>query len=273
VSARIEWTAIIERAAVIVRAYDTSVTLRQLFYRLVSEQLLPNSQAAYKGLSARTAEARRQAEFPPLIDRGRTIHRYQHFDGARHALGWLSRIYRLDRTKGQDVSLYIGVEKAGMVIQLQSWFGGLGIPVLALGGYSSQTYVDDVAADATDQERPAILLYAGDFDPSGEDIDRDFEDRTDCWDKVIRIALTAGQVRDFGLPPNPGKTTDSRAAGFIARHGELVQVELDALDPDDLRALYQAAIDRYWDTSAYEAVLSQEHEDLRHLRAAAGGAS
>ena len=38
----------------------TSVTLRQLFYRLVSAQVIPNSQGAYKRLSALTAEARRE---------------------------------------------------------------------------------------------------------------------------------------------------------------------------------------------------------------------
>jgi hypothetical protein len=269
---RIEWPAIIEHAAGIVRSYSTGVTLRQLFYRLVSAQMIPNSQTAYKRLSSLTAEARREGTFPDLIDRGRSIHRRASWDNPRDAIGSLIRQYRRDRTSGQDVSLYIGVEKAGMVIQLQSWFGDLGVPVLALGGYSSQTYVDDVAYDATSQDRDAILLYAGDFDPSGEDIDRDFEERTDCWDKVIRVALSASQVRQYGLPPNPGKATDSRAAGFIARHGELVQVELDALDPDDLRALFTDAIGRYWDTSAYELVRQQEREDLQWLRTLAGSA-
>lgn len=56
----------------------------------------------------------------PVYDRGRTIHEYQWFTGTGDALTWLSRIYRLDRTRDQDVSLYLGVEKAGMVIQLQS---------------------------------------------------------------------------------------------------------------------------------------------------------
>lgn len=157
-----------------------------------------------------------------------------------------------------------------MVVQLQAWFGALGIPILALGGYSSQTYTDDVARDADDQCRPAILLYGGDFDPSGEDIDRDFIERTDCWDEVVRVALTAEQVRDYRLPVNPGKVTDSRAAGFIERHGQLVQVELDALDPDDLRALFDAALAGYWDTSTFEDVLAREQDDLRRLRDAAG---
>jgi hypothetical protein len=267
---RIDWPAVISQAAGIVRGYDTSVTLRQLFYRLVSAQLIPNTEGAYKRLSAVTAQARRDGTFPALIDRGRMIHRYRSFTDARQGLGWLARIYRLDRTAGQDVSIYLGVEKAGMVVQLQAWFGDLGVPVLALGGYSSQTYADDVAGDARYQARPAVLLYAGDFDPSGEDIDRDFIERTACWDKVVRVALDRDQVRGYRLPVNPGKATDSRAAGFIVRHGALMQVELDALDPDDLRALFAAALSGYWDTSAHEGVLAQERADVQYLREVSG---
>jgi hypothetical protein len=48
-----------------------------------------------------------------------------------------------------------------------------------------------------------------------------------------------------------------------------VQVELDALDPDTLRALFQNAIDQFWDTSAYARMLAQEEADLRRLREAA----
>ncbi len=46
-----------------------------------------------------------------------------------------------------------------------------------------------------------MLLYGGDYDPSGEDIDRDFEKRTNCWDIVKRVALTAEQVKKYGLVP------------------------------------------------------------------------
>lgn len=42
-----EWPELLEKAAVIVESYDTFVTLRQLFYRLVAAQLLPNTLNAY----------------------------------------------------------------------------------------------------------------------------------------------------------------------------------------------------------------------------------
>ena len=259
-SGRTDWAPVIEQAAEIVWSYDTSVTLRQLFYRLVSNQTIPNTTTAYKRLSALTAEARRDDEFPDLIDRGRTIHRYTCWPDIATALKEARGYFRLDRTSGQDVSLYLGVEKAGMVVQLQSWFGRLGIPIIALGGYSSQTYVDDIVEDTETHDRPAVLLYGGDFDPSGEDIDRDFVERTDCWNDVVRVALTAAQVRQYALPINAGKRSDSRAAGFISRHGSLMQVELDALDPAVMRQLFADAISEYWDTSAYEAVMDDERQ-------------
>jgi hypothetical protein len=262
---RLDWKAITQRAAGIVRSYSTGVTLRQLFYRLVSDGTLPNTDVSYKTLSARTAEARRQGSFPDLIDRGRVIHRYRTFDSPQQAHDWLVDIYRRDRTEGQPWSVYLGVEKSGMVEQLEAWFGDLGIPILALGGYASQTYVQEVERDVLDQDRPAVLLYAGDHDPSGEDIDRDFISRVGCFDKVVRVALSAEQVTAYGLPPMPGKATDTRAKGFITKHGQLRQVELDALDPDDLRSLCQTALDGFWDMSAYQSVLEREEAEREEL--------
>jgi hypothetical protein len=254
----LDWHYVVNEAAHIVRSYDTGVTLRQLFYRLVSAQILPNSQNAYKGLSRHTARARRDGWFPALIDRGRKIERPLHFDSPKEAVTAIKRAYRRDRTEGQDYCLYLAIEKAGIVEQLSTWFGPLGIPILPLGGYSSQTFVDDVVKDIDADGREAILIYAGDFDPSGEDIDRDFEARTDCWDQVIRVALLPAQIAQYNLPPLPGKASDARAAGFIARHGTLMQVEIDALPPNILRGLYQDAIDRYWDEPEYQDVLARE---------------
>jgi hypothetical protein len=275
---RIQWAPVVEHAAVVVAGYATGVTLRQLFYRLVSDGTLPNTQSAYSRLSEHTARARREGTFPPLIDRGRTIHQAGGFTDAATARRWLAEQFRLERTEGQLFAVYLGVEKAGMVEQLASWFGDLGVPILALGGYSSQSYVDVVADDVARQMRPAVLLYAGDHDPSGEDIDRDFvarvaAARVSCaaaireggaipgFDEVVRVALSWEQVVEYDLPPQPGKQADSRAAAFAERHGRLVQVELDALDPDVLRGLYADALAQRWDDDVYAAVLEREQTE------------
>src|SRR3546814_16095449 len=120
-------------------------------------------------------------------------------------------------------------------------------PVVDLGGYSSQTYVKEVVLDVEAQDRPAVLLYAGDFDPSGEDIDRDFTARTDCFAKVVRVALNAEQVTEYDLPRAMGKATGSRARRFVELPGTPVQVELDAVPPGGRQPLYRHAYTHYGD--------------------------
>ncbi|MPZ18114.1 MAG: hypothetical protein GEV06_09410 [Luteitalea sp.] len=161
------WGSLLADAARIVKGYDTPVTLRQLFYRLVSAGVLRNTRAEYTQLSHRTAAARRAGTFPALMDRNRRIDRPVTFTSVADARRWLASLYRRDRTEGQAVSVYLAIEKAGLVAQLRAWFGDLGLPVLPLGGYSSESFESEVVDDVRGQGRSAVLLYAGDFDPSG----------------------------------------------------------------------------------------------------------
>lgn len=263
---RLDWNHVLGVAARIVESYDTNVTLRQLFYRLVSMELIENTQGRYNALSSRTAQARREGWFPSLIDPGREIYRPAHWSSPESAMQALRKQYRRDRTENQEFSVYIGVEKMALAELLRLWFGKYGIGVLVLRGYASQTYIDDIAEEVNDADRPAILIYGGDFDPSGMDIQRDFVSRTGCWEFVERVALSWELVEQYNLPPLPGKASDSRAARFEEEHGQLVQVELDALPPDTLRELYEAEFDRWWDQEVYESVLEQEERDRARLK-------
>lgn len=266
---RIDWqNLVLPRAVAIVESYDTGVTLRQLFYRLVSEELIPNTQNAYKSLSRVSAEARRKGEFPRLIDPTRTIYVPGTFTSPRQAREWLRGEYRRDRTEGQEWTVFLAVEKSGLVEQLRSWFGNpFGVPILALSGYTSQTYATAVRNRFAGETRPVAVLYGGDFDPSGMDIPRDFLQRAggDYVTEFRRVALNEEQVTEYDLPPQPGKRSDSRASQFVERYGRLVQVELDALIPADLRALFQSALSEYWDTSAYESALETEAAERERL--------
>lgn len=270
------WADVLAHAAGIVRSYNTGVTLRQLFYRLVSDLTLPNTPNYYRALSSHTAEGRREGTFPELLDRTSKIERYQSFADLAAARKWLRAIYRRDRTEGQECTVILAVEKAGLSAQLAAWFTGpYGIPHVALGGYASQTLCDQVRRDVERQGRPAILIYAGDHDPTGEDIDRDFEARTACWEDVIRVALSRLQVQRYNLPTSVDADVaaklkgDPRAAAFMSRHGDLVQYEVDALPPDVLQELFWDALGDYWDDDAHDAVMAQEKTERDELGAAA----
>ena len=121
--------------------------------------------------------------------------------------------------------------------------------------------VSPIARRTDDGDVLPIVLYLGDHDPSGEDMVRDIRDRLvefgcDGID-VRKLALTMAQIRTFNPPPNPAKITDSRAAGYIARHGDQ-SWELDALPPRELNRLVQAAISEIVDAEKMALVIVEE---------------
>lgn len=263
----LKWEPIVERAAEIVSSYGGGVTLRQLFYRLLSESILPNTNSAYKQLSSKTAKARREGWFPGLVDHTREIRQSSSWTSPHDAMQDFVRWYERPRTEGQEYAIYLGAEKATMLSQLDSWFSRLGIPIILFRGYGSQTYLDEITAHWHADEREPILIYAGDLDPSGEDIERDFEERTSLipW-TIERVAVIYDQIDELGLVKQSGKWTDTRAPKFAAKYGELFQIEVEAVEPDTLEQLYRDALGKYWDESTYQEILAAEKSERAELQ-------
>src|SRR5262245_9038792 len=195
---RIDWKgAVLPHAADIVRSYTTGVTLRQLFYRLVADATIPNTRQAYQGLSRESTKARRDGEFPQLVDRRRRIARPGFFDTPQDARDYIKSVYRRDRTEGQATNLYVGCEKDALSALLENWLNDRGIPVLVVGGWHSEGYERQINRDVdwygVNQGRPSILLYLGDLDPAGEGIQKNIGRHVD-FDKIIRVALDNDQA-------------------------------------------------------------------------------
>jgi hypothetical protein len=142
-------------------------------------------------------------------------------------------------------------------------FGDLGVPIAALRGYASESLEAEVLDLVKRERREVVLFYVGDFDPTGEDIPRAFEQTTGL--ELHRVALTPEQVEEYELPPAPGKRTDTRAASFEARHGRLVQVELEALPPETLRSLVADALEPFLDRGLIALVHEREEEERARL--------
>ena len=124
------------------------------------------------------------------------------------------------------------------------------------------------------QDKRIHVLYFGDFDPSGEDMDRHLVDALSYFDldsyiiDFERIAVTEDQIDEYDLPPIPEDSEtldkldkDSRKGGFINKYGQLMAVELDALlaiVPDQFKLLMQESVDQYFDQTIYKT------EQARH---------
>ena len=92
-----------DRAADIVTGYDRvgGCTLRQAYYRLVAEGLIPHTAPTYRRLSSRLAQARREERFPDLIDPLREVHVSPAWPDAGAFLRAAPDWFALDRTAGQ----------------------------------------------------------------------------------------------------------------------------------------------------------------------------
>jgi hypothetical protein len=88
--------------------------------------------------------------------------------------------------------------------------------------------------------------------------------------EVEKIALTIDQVEEYGPPPNPAKTGDTRAEAYIEKYGDS-SWEVDALPPDVLQGLIRARLEEIVDKSKMDAVIEEEEQDKALLLAAVEG--
>jgi hypothetical protein len=79
------------------------------------------------------------------------------------------------------------------------------------------------------------------------------------------VAVTPRTIIDYDLPELPGERSDWRSAAFAVRHGRLVQVEVEALEPADLCALFQAELYALVDVSARQVATEREERERAQL--------
>jgi hypothetical protein len=278
---------VLTKAAEIVRDYTDKIgrppTLRKLFYKLVGMELpngnrFPNDKRAYSYLAELTKPLRLNDKFPDLTDETREISRPFSFGSPEEAREWVARIYERDRAATQPYNIYVACEKNGTAGLLKHWYHERGIAVVGLGGEAPTQLIKEMhreilKADKARPRRESIILYAGDYDASGEGIARRFEAdlRLKCHSIQFNwVGLSKDQVRAHHLPEAPekeGAPAPDKLA-FFEKNGESIQVELDALDEADLRALFDRALEPYWNERVYQRTLKREHRERASLKVA-----
>lgn len=256
-------------------AQGYKLTLRQLYYQLVSKDLIPNSQKEYSRLSKFLTQARMAGlvDWDIIEDRIRVPRRASHWDGVKDIVESAIDSFRLDRWQDQKNFCEVWVEKDALSGVLYPICHEYHVSLMVNRGYSSATAMHDAAIRLRHYERSGkkcTILYLGDHDPSGEDMVRDIQSRLrifQCKTNVKKIALTMEQIEKYNPPPNPAKMTDPRAQGYVDEHGES-SWELDALKPDVLNKLLHSEIEKIIDMKKYKAIVEQEKEQVEELREA-----
>lgn len=263
---------ITEKSIEIIQEYDAGVlTIRGLHYRLVAAGMT-NSLTHYKRVVAAMIEARWSGKvaFETFSDHDREMLGETDFEetdldesiqkAKNQIRAWMT-YYSKNRWENQPFYPEVFIEKKALQGVFQSVCTQNDVALGACKGYPSLTFLNDAAKrfqEAENHGKKPVILYFGDYDPSGEDIPRAIEEniiRLGCSSiEVRRIALLENQVIEWNLPPAPVKEGDSRSVNWDG----LGQVELDAVEPNLLRKLCQDSIDMVFDKELYEALQNQE---------------
>lgn len=256
------------------RAQGYRITLRQLYYQLVSRAMIPNRYAEYSKLSKLLVNGRMAGEvdWSAIEDRIRTPYLPYYASDVSGAMNDTIKRYRLDRMRDQKSYIEVWCEKDALSNILYRVTSEYHIRLMVNRGYSSCTALHDAYERfgcGYECDKRMYLLYLGDHDPSGLDMVRDIRSRLKDFgielDRLIHVALTREQIEEYDPPPNPAKLTDPRAGDYIERHGD-TSWEVDALEPSVLHDLLREKIEGLIDRELYEDVLEQEQQDIEKLQ-------
>lgn len=267
-----------EVAAIKAVAYEeletaNPMTLRQVHYRIVAraDTTYTNTPGDYKQLSKWLVQDRLSGAIPWewIEDRTRKPRSVDMWGDLEEFIRAVRRSYRRDVWADQPDYLEVFVEKDALSAIFEGVLRPYGVTLNVGRGYSSWSSIKS-AADRFDEG--GTILYFGDFDPSGEDMVRALEaslanpdlPNGGSFPEVVKCALTFDDIETYSLPPDFTKTTDSRAAAFVEKHGD-VAVELDALPVTELRDRIVREVEARMDSAALRRTRRAQREERRRL--------
>jgi hypothetical protein len=290
---RIDWKSVVdyvnEKSSWFIER-DITPTLRTLFYRLVSLEVIPNTNQAYKQLSSATVKARKKGKLPwnvfsdenrlvlsNFVEEYQTPEQYvqSHIDLLKQA----SQNYTVPRWHKQLHYVEVWIEKQALADTFSSFLRSCDVRIVVNRGYSGWSFLYENCMRLLEVKRSGKeihILYFGDFDPSGDDMDDHLDNALRYFGledvDFQRIAVTEEQLEQFNLPPMPKSKEmidkvnhDTRTNGFIRKYGRLYIVELDALlaiVPDEFKSIVQGSVDQFFNQGIYQAVLSDHQPEI-----------
>lgn len=250
------------------------LSLRQLYYQMVSRGYTENSQRSYKNLGNLINDARLSGlvDWGMIVDRNRETISVPHWHNPGDIIAGAVEQFRIDKWQWQPYHVEVMVEKDALSGVLAPVCKMLDIRFTANKGYPSSSILYEMSnrlLTAIDYDKQIYILHLGDHDPSGIDMTRDLIDRLDLFVgsdiELRRLALNMDQVQYYKPPENPAKTTDTRYQAYIAEYG-YSSWELDALEPRVLANLVIDFVESILEVGPWNEAMDKENEMKQELK-------
>jgi hypothetical protein len=260
---------IIRHAIIDITTNGDGMTVRHLFYRLVTAGIIEKTEAEYDGTVARLAvELRRSGDIPfgKIIDGSRLYTVPTTYVGIKDAIRDTASAYRRSYWRTADRQLEVWCEKDAIRALIEDVTWDLAVPLMVTRGFASESIVQSLAVDTQRSGKLRVILSLNDYDPSGSIMLNDILQRAlhyapNVQFRCEQVSLTREQVTLYKLPTRPTKTDNNTHA---RRFADVESVELDALDPTVLQELLQGAIEQHIDPQAL-AVMAEAEASERQI--------
>ena len=233
--------------------------------------ILDTGKSATNGVSRLLRIARENGAVPWewIVDESReaeTANRWMNPDAIINAA---VRGYRRDYWQDQHRRVEVWSEKGTIRGTLGPVLDEYGVTFRVMHGYASATVVNDVANMSTMSTKPLIVLYVGDWDPSGKHMsDIDLPRRLTEYGAELdlrRIALTRKDLKSLPSFEPETKSKDPRYRWFM----EQVRTqcyELDAMAPPKLRARVESEISSLIDLPLWNHAKMVERAEVESMK-------
>jgi len=250
------------------------MTVRQVFYQATVKGIAEKTEAGYSRVQTDLVIMRKSGLLPYdwLADNTRWQRKPRSFNGVEEALQDTARFYRKNLWADADCYVEVWLEKdalAGVIYPVTQEYD---VPLMVARGYASLSFLHTAAEYIRGLDVPTYIYHLGDYDPSGvnagEKIEQTLREMAPYSEIVFeRIAVEPRQIEEWNLPTRPTKTSDSRSRNF----GD-VSVELDAIDPDTLRAIVREALEDHLPEQQLATLKTAEESERDIIRQLVGQA-
>lgn len=250
-------------------------SVRNIYYRAVVAGLVPKTEAGYARVQRDVLTLRRSGRLPWewVVDPGRSAYRLRTHESTSDALTWLAQTYRRNPWPEFAPLVEVWLESESLAGALESLTDEYAVPVYPCGGQSSDTFARESAIEYAPDSH-VIILYGGDFDPHGLQIESQLEGKLRRFaDPSVRIefrklAITAEQsadprIQEVGTVPKQRfwRDFDGNKHPFVG-----LSIEAEAIDHATIHGLFAREIEAIAATYCVGDIFAEAREVERTER-------